>query len=106
MTFSKSFPRTDGKTNYPIWEEIFLGDAEEKELDEKARRVNVNLMKECIEDARLIIDAENMRDYQTDLTRMAIALFEKRTSHVVYWKEEAAKDKFDSKFGSPEQTSL
>ena len=86
MTFSKSFPRTDKKTNYPSWEEITLTIQEEREIDEKARFENINLMRQCIEDARIIIDKQNMRDYQTDITRMAISLFEKRSSHVVYWK--------------------
>ena len=100
MTFSKSFPRTDGKTNFPIWEEIFLEDSEEREVEFKARRETNALMKQCIEDARLIMEDMNLRDYQTDLVRMAVSLFEKRAPHVVYWKEQACKDKFDSKFGS------
>lgn len=98
MTFSKSFPRTESKSNYPIWEEIFLTDSEEKEIDANARRENIALMKQCVEDARQIISDENLRDYQTDLVRMAISLFEKRSSHAVYWKEQVAKDKFDEKF--------
>ena len=99
MTFSKSFPRTDGKTTYPVWEEISLSDSEEKEVEFIARRETNALMKECIEDARLVMEDMNLRDYQTDLVRMAIALFEKRASHVVYWKEQACKDRFDEKFG-------
>jgi len=98
MTFSKSFPKTDKKTNYPSWEEVYLTTQEEREIDEKARAENIQLMKQCIEDARFIIDRQNMRDYQTDITRMAIALFEKRASHVVYWKEQVCKEKFDAEF--------
>ena len=101
--FSKSFPRTDGKTNYPVWEEINLSTSEERDVDEKARFQNIHLMKQCVEDARKIISDENLRDYQTDLVRMAVSLFEKRASHSVYWKEELAKVKFDEKFkSSPE----
>jgi predicted RNA-binding protein len=96
--FSKSFPRTDGKTNYPVWEEINLDISEERDIDEKARLQNINLMKQCIEDVRKIISDENLRYYQTDLVRMAVSLFEKRASHSVYWKEEKAKEKFDEKF--------
>ena len=96
--FSKSFPRTDGKTNYPVWEEINLDVSEEREVDEKARLQNIQLMKQCVEDTRKIISDENLRDYQTDLVRMAVSLFEKRASHSVYWKEELAKEKFDEKF--------
>ncbi len=103
MTFSKSFPRTDGKTNFPIWEEISLDDSEEKDVEFKARRENNALIKQCVEDARLIMEDMNLRDYQTDLVRMAVALFEKRSSHVVYWKEEECKGKFDEKFNSKKE---
>ena len=98
MSFSKSFPRTEGKSGYPIWEEVPLSDEEEKNIEQNARQVNIALLKECVEDARKIIYDENMRDYQTDISRMAVALFEKRASHVVFWKEQVCKDKFDSKF--------
>lgn len=98
MTFSKSFPRTDSKTNFPIWEEISLNNSEEQKVESEARREINALMKQCIEDARLIMGDMNLRDYQTDLVRMAVSLFEKRASHVVYWKEQACKDLFDEKF--------
>ena len=98
MMFSKSFPRTDGKTTYPMWVEISLDNSEEKQVEFVARRETNALMKECIEDARLIMEDMNLRDYQTDLVRMAVSLFEKRASHVVYWKEQKCKDKFDEKF--------
>jgi hypothetical protein len=100
MTFSKSFPRTNGKTNFPIWEEIFLNNSDEREIESKAQCKTNALMKQCIEDARLIMENMNLRDYQTDLVRMAVSLFEKRASHIVYWKEQACKDLFDSKFGN------
>jgi len=98
MTFSKSFPRTDSKTNFPTWEEISLNNSEEQNVELRARRETNDLMKQCIEDARLIMEDMNLRDYQTDLVRMAVSLFEKRASHVVYWKEQACKDLFDEKF--------
>jgi len=98
MVFSKNFPRTEKNSTYPVWEEIELSSSEEKDIDGLARSENIALMKQCIEDARLIIDSQNMRDYQTDFVRIAISLFEKRSSHVVYWKEQACKEKFDVKF--------
>jgi len=55
-------------------------------------------MKECIEDAKLIMKEKGLKDYQTDLIHMAISLFEKRASHSIYWKESKAKEKFDEKF--------
>lgn len=86
MAFSKSFPTT--KDRYPHWEEIFLSDEEEMHLEQEARNVNNNLMKECIEDAKKIAPG-------LDTARIAIALFEKRASHSVYYKERKCKDTFD-----------
>ena len=78
MAFSKSFPKTTDKSAYPKWEEIFLSDVEEKEIEEKAMKENIELMKKCIDDAKKIITEKNLKPYQTDLIRMAISLFEKR----------------------------
>lgn len=98
MAFSKSFPRTTDKSMYPKWEEIFLSEEEEKAIDEEARKENIKLMKESIDDARKLMSEKNLREFQTNLIRIAIALFEKRASHTVYWKEEKAKEKFDARF--------
>lgn len=98
MTFSKSFPRTDGKTTYPTWEEIILNTGEEEIIEKNARFENIELMKECIEDSRKLFADSNLKDYQSDLIRLAVSLFEKRASHVVYWKERECKEIFDSKF--------
>ncbi len=86
MAFSKSFPTT--KDKYPQWEEIFLSDEEEKRLEQEAREINNSLMKECIEDAK-----KNAPDLDT--AKIAVALFEKRASHSVYYKERKCKDMFD-----------
>ena len=32
-----------------------------------------------------------------NVTRLAVVLFEKRSSHVVFWKESKAKEKFENK---------
>ncbi|MBN2421689.1 hypothetical protein JXB41_00560 [Candidatus Woesearchaeota archaeon] len=98
MVFYKTFPRTTDKSTYPVWEEITLTDAEEKEQEEIARRENINLMKECIDDADKIMQEKNLKPFQTDKINIAIALFEKRASHEVYFKERKAKEKFDEKF--------
>ena len=95
MAFQKSFPRTTDKTVYPKWEEITLDDKEELKADEEARHANNKLFEECIEDAKKIFLSKKLKDYQTDIVNVAIALFEKRASHAVYWKENAAKEKFD-----------
>lgn len=98
MSFSKSFPRTLKGSSYPIWEEIFLNEEEEKEAELKARNENYNLMKGCIDKAKEILKEKELKDYQSDVISMAIALFEKTASHSVYHKEEKAKEKFDEKF--------
>jgi DNA helicase TIP49 (TBP-interacting protein) len=97
MAFSKSFPRTVKGSNYPRWEEVFISEEEETKVEHEARLENIRLMKQCIEDAKQIIDEKSLKRYQTDLINMAIALFEKRASHSVYWKESKAKEKFDKK---------
>lgn len=95
MAYSKSFPKTIEGSNYPKWEEVYLSIKEESLVDKKARSENIDLMKECVSDAKEIITDTKLKDYQTDVINMAIALFEKRASHSVYHKENAAKEKMD-----------
>ena len=75
--------------------EISLTDAEEKEQEVKARIRNIELFKECVEDAKSIIADKKLNKYQSDLVSIATALFEKRGSHEIYWKENKAKERFD-----------
>ena len=98
MGFSKSFPRTTDKSVYPVWEEISLIEAEETEQESIARRENIEKIHQCIKDAKTIIESEGLKPFQTDMVNMAIALFEKRGSHEIYYKENKAKEKFDEKF--------
>lgn len=95
MSFSKSFPKTVKGSTYPQWEEVFLTDEEEKQVEEKAKQENIKLMKESLEEAKKIFEDSQLKDFQKDLVRMAVALFEKKSSHVVYWKESKCKEKFD-----------
>lgn len=97
MAFSKAFPERTDKSNYPRWIEILLTDEEEGEIEEKARKENIALMKQCLEDAENILKEKNMKDFQTNIVQIAISLFEKRASHIVYHKERKAKEKFDSR---------
>ncbi|MBW2991004.1 hypothetical protein KY348_04845 [Candidatus Woesearchaeota archaeon] len=98
MPFSKTFPKTTDKSVYPKWIEVFLSEAEEKEQEELCRKENIKLMQECIDDAKKIFSEKKLKDYQTDIIRLAVALFEKRASHSVYWKESKAKEKFDKEY--------
>jgi len=96
MPFSKAFPKRSEKAVYPRWEDVALSDEEEKLVEEAARVENINFMKECIDDAMKLFDEKNLKKYQTDMIRLAIALFEKRASHSVYHKERKARDKFSA----------
>ena len=98
MTFSKSFPKQSKTSTYPQWEEVTLTEEEEKAEEQKSRTENIALMKECIEDAKSILKEKEFKDCQRDITNIAIALFEKRASHTIYWKESKAKEKFDEMF--------
>ena len=98
MTYSKSFPRTLEGSSYPIWEEITLTIEEEKNCEDQAKKENIELMMECIDNAKGILEVKHLKPYQTDLVHMAVALFEKRSSHAVYFKEKKAKEKFDKTF--------
>jgi len=94
MAFSKSFPRTIKGSSYPIWEEVFLSETEEEEQEKECRKENIHLMQECISDAKGIIELKNIDP--KEVIAVAQSLFDKRASHVVYWKENKAKEKFDS----------
>ncbi|MCM2325364.1 MAG: hypothetical protein NDI94_02785 [Candidatus Woesearchaeota archaeon] len=96
MTFSKSFPITSDKS-FTKWEEITLTNEEERYQESLARKDNIKKMNECIEDAKKIIEGNRLKPYQTDMIHVAIALFEKRGSHEIYYKENKAKEKFDQK---------
>ena len=94
MSFSKTFPRTVQGSNYPIWEEITLSDEEEKEIERQCKRENFYLLDESIQEAKALAIKNGMNSNST-VTRLAIALFEKRASHIVFLKESKAKEKFD-----------
>ncbi len=98
MAFQKSFPHRTETSAYPNWKEVELTDEEEIAVEDEARRENLKLMAECISDAKQLFDKNDLKDYQSDMISVATALFEKRASHQVYWKEEAAKEKFDEKY--------
>ncbi len=96
MAFYKRFPkRTEGSV-YPKWVEITLSDDEERDIEQKARDEQIKLFKECVEDAERIAIERNLRASQSDITSIALGLFDKRASHVVYLKERRCREKFDA----------
>ena len=64
-------------------------------FSKEQREANIKLMQECLKDAKKLISDEEMKDFETNVARIAIALFNQRSSHLVYWKEEKAKQRFD-----------
>lgn len=97
MAFFKTFPRTIPGSNYPLWEEIVLTEEEEKAVEEVCRRENLRLLDHCLDDAK-VIAIKNGLNTEENQIRLAVVLFEKRASHEVFWKENKAKEKFDSLF--------
>jgi len=98
MSFSKSFPKQTKTSTYPQWEEITLTQEEEKEAEHISRKENIKLFKDCIEDAKTILNEKGLNESSSVVIKTAIALFEKRASHEIYWKENKAKEKFDKMF--------
>ncbi len=94
MTHGKRFPRDIEGRSYPKWEEIVLSSEEEKQVEEQARQENKRLFSECLRDAKEVISKEGFAQQQ-DVVRIAQSLFDKRASHVVFWKDTLCKEKFD-----------
>ncbi len=96
MVFSKTFPKTVPGTNYPIWEEVYLTEEEEREVEEQCKRENFLLMDESLSEAKSLAIKKGINEDEIT-ANIAIALFEKKASHVVFMKENKAKEKFDKK---------
>ena len=94
MGFSKTFPKQIAGTNYPIWEEVRLDSEEEKAVEDECRRENIKIMTECVADAKSVAIRYGINTEET-VGLLSVALFEKRASHVVYHKENMAKERFD-----------
>jgi len=91
----KTFPKTVDGSNYPMWEEVMLSEKEEFIEEEKAKRESIKMMRKCIDEAKKLLEDMGMREYQPDILNIALTLFRKRASHVVYWKDNRCKEKFD-----------
>ena len=96
MAFSKSFPKTLPGVSYPVWEEVKLTKEEEKSVEEACKRENQYLLDQALFEAKQLA-IKHQINTENNVTSLAIALFEKNASHVVFWKENKAKEKFDFK---------
>ena len=94
MAFSKSFPKTLPGTNYPVWEEITLTVEEEKLVEAKCKKTNFLIMDEAIQEAKMLAIKNGMNE-DSNIVNLAKSLFDKRASHLIFWKESKAKEKFD-----------
>ena len=94
MAFSMRIPRDVKGSNYPVWEEIALTEAEERAVEAAARERNIALLKECLRDAGQIVLDQDLKHFQNDLVHLASELFNKRSSHEVFWKEAKCREKF------------
>lgn len=91
--FTKSFPKNiNGVT---VWEETILNTFEEKTVEKQAREDQVNLLLECLRDAKEIMDKAHFKYQQSQRLSIALSLFQKRGSHVVFKKEEKCREKFN-----------
>lgn len=97
MTFSKTFPKTIPGSNFPVWEEITLTEEEERQAEEACRRENFLLLDQCLDEAKALAIKHRLNTEENQV-QLGIALFEKRASHEVFWKESRAKEKFDQIF--------
>jgi hypothetical protein len=97
MPFNKTFPKQVSGSNYPVWEEITHTEEEEQQAEDECRKQNVRVLDQCIEEAKGLAIKHGMNT-EENRVKLAIALFEKRASHEVFWKENKAKDKFDRMF--------
>ena len=61
MTFSKTFPRNSADGSR-CWEQIFLTSKEECEAEQIVREVNQYILRQCITDARNMIQEEEIRN--------------------------------------------
>ena len=98
MVFIKSFPQTSDKSAYAKWVEIKLDEHEEIEAEALCRKKNNEVMEECIIDAKEIVKKHRLMESQSNIIQIANSLFEKRASHEIFFKENKAREKFDSRY--------
>ncbi|MCF7861294.1 hypothetical protein K9M79_03525 [Candidatus Woesearchaeota archaeon] len=94
MTYIKSFPRTKDSTTH--WVDIKLDDKEEQKVSAIHRNLNKNLYQQCLKDAAVILEKSEMKEFQTNIVQIATALFNKRSSHLVYSKDSYCREKLEA----------
>ena|SRR3989344_518024 len=97
MPFSKTFPKKDPNSSYPIWEEIYLTKEEEQQAEDLCSKENFRLLDQALNEAKIIAIKYGLNTDENRI-KLAVALFEKKASHSIFWKENKAKEKFDQIF--------
>ena len=95
MAFSKTFPKTIPGSAYPQWEEVYLTEEEEKQAEVACQKANFRLLDACLLEAKALA-IKHAINTEENVVHLGVALFEKKGSHEIFWKESKAKEKFDN----------
>jgi leucyl aminopeptidase len=95
MAFSKRFPKDIPTSPYPQWIEVALSKEEEQVVEQATRQKHAQQLAQALKDAKEIAKKSSLHADPSELVALARALFDKQASHVAFYKEEAAKEKFD-----------
>ena len=91
-----------------IWKSLYLTGEEEVKIEEDAQLEHEQIMEACMKDARRIYYYTKMgarSTLESELSKIndpalymsiAIALFEKRANHTFFYREQAARNKFEA----------
>ncbi len=94
MAFSKRFPKDIPTSPYPQWIEVSLNKEEEAQVEQDTRQEHAQVLAQCLADAKQVAKKSDVHTDPAEVVELAKALFDKRASHLVFHKEEAAKNKF------------
>ena len=92
MAFVKRF---SGNNEKDVWREVSLTDDEELLAEEIAFDENLRLMAECIVCAKNIAKSMELKEYQSDIVSVALALFHNVSKTQIMHKEEMCMEKFE-----------
>lgn len=88
--FIRRIPKTVKGSPYPNWVEVKLTEEEAANIMMEAKEQHKTIFKFCIEDAKQILEETNIYKLEDapiiaeNIIQVAVALFDKRASHVVF----------------------
>lgn len=98
MTYTKRFPLDVEGSPFPKWTEVRLDPEEEAATERKAEREHIELFERCLQEARGIVQRHGLNESSASIVEAAVALFEKRASHTVFYKDSACREKFEERY--------